>query len=158
MDIHSKKSGPRAEDQQAKQHIQRNWGTIEKLADTLSGGKYSADKARKATPAPQPKGTIFVDHARPRLPDQPVPYLRISANGRVVVADTSSGLQLHFLGQLKRIDGEVRFFIATAENGFFTPLDPELTDKIADLANRCVNRTYSEDNLAQDIKSRLGIS
>ena len=49
MDIISKKSGPRAEDQQAKQHLQRNWGTIEKLADTLSGGKYSADKARKAS-------------------------------------------------------------------------------------------------------------
>ena len=35
MDIISKKSGPRAEDQQAKQHIQRNWGTIEKLADKI---------------------------------------------------------------------------------------------------------------------------
>ena len=53
MDIFSKRSGPRAEDVQARQHLQRNWGTIEKLADTLSGGKYSADKAKRAAPPPQ---------------------------------------------------------------------------------------------------------
>jgi hypothetical protein len=158
LDIHSKKSGPRAEDQQAKQHLVRNWGTIEKLADTLSGGKYSADKAKKAAAPPQAKGLIFVDQARPRLADDPVPYLRISTNGRVVLADTSSGIQLHFLGQLKRVNGEVRFIIATAENGFFTPLDADLAAKLADLADLAVNRSYSEDDLAQDIKTRLQIS
>jgi hypothetical protein len=158
LDIISKKSGPRAEDQQAKQHLQRNWGTIEKLADTLSGGKYSADKARKAAAPPQAKGLIIVDQARPRLADIPVPYLRISTNGRVVIADNNSAIQMHFLGQLKRINGEVRFVIATKENGFFTPLDPDLCEKIADLANVPVNRSYSEDDLAQDIKTRLQIA
>ena len=158
MDIISKKSGPRAEDQHAKQHLQRNWGTIEKLADTLSGGKYSADKAKKAAAPPQAKGLIFVDQARPRLADNPVPYLRISTNGRVVLADTSSGIQMHFLGELKRVNGEVRFTIATKENGYFTPLDNEMAEKIADLANLPVNRSYSEDDLAQDIKRRLHIA
>ena len=158
MDIISKKSGPRAEDQQAKQHLQRNWGTIEKLADTLSGGKYSADKARKAAAPPQAQGLIIVDQARPRLADDPVPYLRISTNGRVVIADNSSGIQMHFLGQLKRVNGEVRFVLATKENGFFTPLDPDLHEKIADLADVTVNRSYSEDDLAQDIKMRLQIA
>ena len=157
MDIISKKSGPRAEDQQAKQHLQRNWGTIEKLADTLSGGKYSADKAKKAAAPPKAQGLIIVDQARPRLADAPVPYLRISTNGRVVLADKTSGIQLHFLGELKRQNGEVRFVIATKENGFFTPLDPEMSDKIADLANLTVNRRYSEDDLAQDLKTRLQI-
>ncbi len=158
MDIFSKKSGPRAEDQQAKQHLARNWGTIEKLADTLSGGKYSADKAKKAAPGPQAQGLIIVDQARPRLPDVPVPYLRISPNGRVVLADTSSGVQLHFLGQLKRINGAVQFVIATAENGFFSPLSPELHDKIADLANRTLNCDYSEGDLGQDIRTRLNLA
>ncbi|MGB8815428.1 MAG: hypothetical protein WCC57_19810 [Paracoccaceae bacterium] len=157
MDIYSKRSGPRAEDQQAKQHLARNWGTIEKLADTLSGGKYSADKAKKAAPPPQAQGLIIIDQARPRLAEVPVPYLRISVNGRVVLADTNSGVQLHFLGQLKRVNGDVQFVIATTENGFFTPLEPELADKIADLANRVVNRSYSEDDLAKDIKTRLAI-
>lgn len=157
MDIISKRSGPRPEDERARRHLQRNWGTIEKLADTLSGGKYSADKARKAAPPPQAQGLIIVDQARPRLPDQPVPYLRISPNGRVVIADSSSGLQLHFLGQLKRVDGEIRFVIATQENGFLSPLDPGMVDLIADLANRTISRAYSEDDLAADLKRSLKI-
>lgn len=157
MDIHSKTSGPRAEDQQAKQHLRRNWGTIEKLADTLSGGTYSANKARKAAPGPQAQGLIIVDYKRPRLPEDPVPYLRISPNGRVVLADTSSGLQLHFLGQLKRANGETRFVIATREHGFITPLADELHDRIADLADRVVNRAYTESDLASDLRARLDL-
>ncbi len=158
MDIHTKHSGPRAEDRQAKEHLQRNWGTIEKLADTLSGGKYSADKARKAAPPPQARGTIFVDQSRPRASDAPQPYLRISVNGRVVVADMNSGVQLHFLGQMRRVNGEVRFVIATAGNGFFTPLDAELHGRIADLADRCIGRTYTEEDLETDLKTRLGMT
>ncbi|MGV8988051.1 MAG: hypothetical protein ACOH2H_17410 [Cypionkella sp.] len=158
MDILSRRSGPRAEDKQAKQHIQRNWGTIERLADTLSGGKYSADKAKKAAPPPQAEGLIIIDQARPRLPDVPVPYLRISMNGRVVLADTNSGLQLHFLGQIKRLNGQMQFTIATKENGFISALEPEIYDKITDLADRTINRAYSEDDLAEDIKQRLQIA
>lgn len=158
MDIFSKHSGPRAEDQQAKQHLQRNWGTIQKLADTLSGGKYSADKARKAAPPPQAQGLIFVDQSGPRMPDVPAPYLRISMNGRVVIADATSGLQLQFLGQIRRTNGVVRFVVATKENGFLTPVDAETHDKIADLADRCIDRSYSEEDLETDLKIRLGMS
>lgn len=155
MDIVSRKSGPRPEDEQAKRHLKRNWGTIEKLADTLSGGKYSADKARKADPGPQARGTIFVDQARPRLADDPKPYLRISPNGRVVMVDSTSGIQMHFIGQLKRIGGETRFVLATTANGFLTPLDPDLCDALADLANIALTRSFTEDDLATAIKVRL---
>lgn len=158
MDIHSRLSGPREEDKQAKDHLRRNWGTIEKLADTLSGGKYSADKVKKAAPPPQAQGLIIVDQARPRLPDAPVPYLRISINGRVVLADNTSGIQLSFLGEIRRVNGQKCFVIATKENGFFTPLADDLAEKIADLANRTINRDYPEDDLAEDIKARLQIA
>ena len=158
MDIHSKRSGPRAEDQQAKQHLQRNWGTIEKLADTLSGGKYSADKAKRAAPPPQAEGLIIVDQARPRLADDPKPYLRISANGRVVIADAGSGIQMHFLGELKRRNGVVGFVIATKENGYFTPLAEGIHAKIADLADVTINRAYSESDLEADVKARLQLT
>jgi hypothetical protein len=157
LDIHSRLNSQRPEDRRAQDHLRRNWGTIEKLADTLSGGKYSADKARKAAPPPQAQGLIIVDQAGPRLPDVPVPYLRISMNGRVVLADTGSGVQLHFLGQIRRRDGANRFVIASAENGFISPLDPEMAAKIADLADRPISRSYSEDDLAQDIRTRLQI-
>jgi hypothetical protein len=158
LDIYTKHTGPRAEDQQAKQHLRRNWGTIEKLADTLSGGKYSADKAKKAALPPQAKGTIFVDQSAPRARGVPEPYLRISMNGRVVIADAASGVQLHFLGQIRRSNGEVRFVIATKENGFFTPLDAGLHDKIGDLSDRVLTRSYSEEDLETDLKARLGMT
>jgi hypothetical protein len=158
VDIFSRKSGPRSEDVQARQHLQRNWGTIEKLADTLSGGKYSADKSRRVAPPPQPKGLIIVDQALPRVADDPEPYLRISSNGRVVVADAHSGVQVHFLGQLKRIDGAVRFVLASAENGFISPLDPNTQALIKDLEGQVINRDYSEEELAREIKTRLGIT
>ena len=158
MDIRSRLSSERPEDKQAQQHIKRNWGTIEQLANTISGGKYSADKAKKAAPPPKAQGLIFVDQARPSLPDAPVPYLRISMNGRVVLADNSSGIQLHFLGEIKRVNGERCFVVATKENGYFTPLAEELAEKIADLANRTINRDYPEDSLAEDIKARLQIA
>ncbi len=155
MDIFSKQIGQRPEDEQARRHLQKNWGTIQKLADTLSGGKYTESLKKKEPPKAQ--GLIIMDQAPRRVADAPDPYLRISANGRVVVADTNSGLQLHFLGQLKRVDGNVQFVIATAENGFLTPLDQALYDQIADLADRVVNRSYSEDELAHDLKTRLNI-
>ncbi len=158
MDIHSRLGGTREEDKHAKEHLRRNWGTIEKLADTLSGGKYSADKAKKAAPPPQAQGLIIVDQSRPRLPDAPVPYLRISVNGRVVLADNSSGIQLEFLGQINRVNGEKCFVIATKENGFFSPLAADVAERIADLAGRTINRDYSEDDLATDIRMRLQIA
>jgi hypothetical protein len=157
LDIFSKKSGPRAEDVQARKYLQSNWGTIEKLADTLSGGKYSADKARRAAPPSQPKGLIIVDQAGPRVADDPEPYLRISSNGRVVVADAHSGVQMQFLGQLKRTDGAVRFVLASAENGFISPLQPDVQAMIEDLEGKVINRGYSEEDLAKEIKTRLGI-
>jgi hypothetical protein len=157
VDIFSKKNGPRTEDMQARKHLQNNWGTIEKLADTFSGGRYSADKAKRAAPPPQPKGLIIVDQAAPRVADDPEPYLKISLNGRVVVADAHSGVQLQFLGQLKRIDGAVRFVLASAENGFISPLQPEVLALIEDLEGTVINRDHSEEDLAKEIKARLGV-
>lgn len=157
MDIISRKTGPRPEDERAKAHLKRNWGTIEKLADTLSGGTYSADKARKADPGPQAKGMIFVDQALPRPADDPKPYLRISPNGRVVIVDSASGVQMHFIGQLKRAGGETRLALATTENGFLTPLDPGLCDALADLANTALTCTFTEEDLATAIRARLAL-
>jgi hypothetical protein len=158
LDLYSRFSATKPEDKRAKEHLQRNWGTIEKLADTLSGGKYSQDKARKAAPPPQAQGLIIVDQAAPRKPDEAVPYVRVSLNGRVVLADSNTGVQLAFLGEIKRFNGERCFFIATAENGFISPLEPEIVEKIADLALRVINRAYPDDELADDIKARLEIA
>jgi hypothetical protein len=158
IDIISKKSGPRREDAEAKAHVQRNWGTIEKLADQISGGSYSANKNRTKKEAPKASGLIIVDQAPRRAMDDPEPYLRISANGRVVIADKNSARQMHFLGQLKRQDGVERFVIATAENGFVSPVEPEIHAKIADLADRQMTWEFTEEDLAEELKTRLGLT
>ncbi len=162
MDIISKRSGPRDEDKGAKAHLRQNWGTIEKLADQISGGGYSKNKARIPTlgqqTSPSGSGLIFVDQATPPPADAPAPYLKISLNGRVVLADLNSGRQLHFLGQLKRQNGAVRLQLATAENGYISALDPDVLALIADLADRALGRDYGEDDLALDLKTRLSLA
>ena len=160
MDIISRRSGPREEDKQAKAVVRQNWGTIERLADQISGGSYSANKARVASRKiqPQASGLIIVDQAaRPRV-DFPDPYLRISLNGRVVLVDKNSGLQLHFLGQVRRLNGVVRFQIASVANGFITALDPDLTELIRDLADKPLDGGYREEDLSRDLKSRLSLN
>ncbi len=158
MDIISRQSGPRREDEQAKRHIARNWGTIEKLADQISGGRYSADKARKDAPPPQASGKIIIDQAARTAPETAKPYLRISVNGRVVVADQNSGRQLMFLGQMKRVGGVLRFVIATKQNGFFSPLDDDTYALISDLADTVVNRTFTEQDLERELQTRLNMT
>ena len=56
---------------------------------------------------------------------------------------------------MKRQNGIVRFQIATKENGYITELDPGLEALILDLADKVVDRTYREEHLCQDLKSRL---
>ena len=65
----SKRSGLREEDKRAKAHVKQHWGTIEKLADQISGGSYSTNKARASArkEKPQASGLIFVDQARARV-------------------------------------------------------------------------------------------
>jgi hypothetical protein len=159
MDIFSKSSGPREQDKQAKAHVKQHWGTIEKLADQISGGSYSTNKARASAKKekPQASGLIFVDQAPSRAADVPDPYLRISMNGRVVLVDKNSGVQLHFLGQLKRHNGVVRFVVATQANGFITAVDPDIEALILDLADKPLDRSYTEDDLFRDLKSRLSL-
>lgn len=152
----SKRSGPRPEDVEARRLIERNRGTIERLADHLSSGAYSAARAPKAQP--QPEGLIIHVLGGKRADDAPEPYVRISANDRVVLADAVTGRQLHFLGQIRRANGERRFVLATAANGFFGSFDPEIGAALAELDGSRLDRDYDEDHLAADVRTRLGVA
>lgn len=151
--IISKQSGPRREDVQAKRHIQQNWGVIEKLANHLSGGSYSAGKIKK--PAPQPLGLIISDGGKGKVAaSDPKPYLRISVNGRVIIMDLNSGRQLHFLGQIN----QRKFVLGTKKNGFFSSLDAVLHDRICDLDQVLIGKEFTEEDLSQELNKRLDLS
>jgi len=147
--------GSRREDIAARQLIERNRGTIERLADQLSAGAFSA--SRKPRPEPQPEGLIIHALGGPVAAEAPSPYVRISPNDRVVVADQATGRQLQFLGQIRRENGVRRFALATSANGFFAEVEADTAAQLAELDGMALGRDYDEDRLSADIGTRLGI-
>ena len=156
VEIASGRMGPRREDAAAKQLIERNRATIEKLADHLSNGAYSA--SRQSRPEPQPEGLIIHVLGGAATDEAPRPYVRISPNDRVVLADQATGRQLEFLGQIRRENGARRFVLATRANGFFAELAPEAAAQLATLDGVRLGGDYDDDRLSADIRARLGIA
>ncbi len=157
MDIISKRSGPRREDVAARSLLEKNRGTIEQLADQISNGAYSARKAAKAAPqAPQAQGLIVSDMGGPRKSAEPKPYVRISPNRRVVVVDYETSRQMHYLGELRRVDGRLCFQLATKTNGFFSSLEAELAAVLAPLDGAVMGGARTEAALAAEISGLLG--
>ena len=158
VDIISKSEFPRREDERARRLLGENRQVIEGLADRLTQGGYSRAKAAKAERArePVPDGLLIHDSGAGRRVAEARPYVRISPNNRVVVADEDSGRQIHFLGEVRRIDGRRRFVLATAANKFFTPLDADVAARLADLDGQDVAGGAAERALAEAIAARLG--
>jgi len=158
VDIISKRDGPRREDIAARRHLGNNWGTIEKLADQISGGAYSASRkpqAAQQAPAAATRTVHAVSSAR--VSAEPRPYIRISANDRVVVVDYETGRQMHFLGEIRRINGAPQFVLATSANHFFAPLEEDVAVHIADLDGVRLGEGLDEEQLARAIGERLDI-
>ncbi|HEU0223216.1 MAG TPA: hypothetical protein VFR34_13535 [Paracoccaceae bacterium] len=156
VDIISKRDGPRREDIEARRLIDENRGTIRALANRLTGGQFAAPKPAKAEP--EAKGLIVHALGAARTIRDPKPYIRISPNSRVVVADADSGRQMQFLGEIRRMDGVRRFVLATKANGFFAPVEPEIGEALAGLDGVRLGGDYPEERLAAEIGERLGVT
>lgn len=159
MDIFSKREGPRREDVKARKIISENAGTIRRLADQISNGGFTRmreDQARRAEP-PKPEGLLIHDMAAPARRDAPDPHVRVSLNGRVVLVDRNSGRQIQLLGQLRRKAQGTCFVLATAENGFLSPVSDEIRAAIGSLDGAALGPDLSEDDLARQISAGLGL-
>jgi hypothetical protein len=53
VDIFSRRDGPRPEDARIRRLIEDNRATIDRIADHISNGAYSARKARGRHPSPR---------------------------------------------------------------------------------------------------------
>ncbi|MCE6953087.1 hypothetical protein LAZ40_22520 [Cereibacter sphaeroides] len=160
VDIISRRDGPRREDAAARHLIDQNRQSITRLADQLTGGGYSASRAA-ATPAPsapEPPARRIHAWGGPAAPAEQAPYLRISRNGRVVIACASSGRQLHLLGELRRRDGRTRFALATAGNGFLSPVAEGMAEVLGDLDGCEIGPELTEERLARELSGRLGLT
>lgn len=156
VDIISKRDGPRREDVAAKHLLRENRGTIHKMMDHLTGGQLSS---RQQKPAPAPETDRLIIHTG-RVTDARAtarPYVRISVNGRVVVADQETSRQLHFLGEIRGPRRSQRFILATKENGFYALVEDDLREKVADLDGKEIAHDFSEDDLIKTLSQRLGI-
>lgn len=159
--IISKSDGPRREDEAARRLIDGNRRTIARLADQFSQGAYSASRARRMTDAagePEPaSGRLFAVGGGARTTSEPAPYVRISPNRRVVLADAENGRQIAHLGALKAVDGGLAFALATRENGFIAPADPAYLTALSDLDGVLLDDAFDEDSLAHEIHRRLAL-
>jgi hypothetical protein len=154
--IISKSDAPRREDTLARRIIAENRGTIEGIADRLTGGKWK--ELRQLPPRPPAEAAISSRGYPARPSDEPEPYVRISPNRRVVIVDAGSNLQLHFVGQIRLADGLYRLALATRENGFFDPLSAEIHQKLGDLDGCPLPDCDAEEELKCTIASRLGFA
>lgn len=156
VEIISKTDGTRPEDARVKRLIQQNRATIERIADHLSNGSYSASKI----PKPQMKvegRTIVYARASAPTADDVRADVRVSLNGRIVAVDLNSGRQLHHIGDVRRRDGANVFVLATGSNGFVSPVDDEIAAALADLDGVPVDERRTEGALAAEIGRRLGV-
>ncbi len=163
VDIISKRDGPRREDQRARQMIQANRGAITQIADRLTQGGYSASKRAQAESANAPRppeGKLFYDvSGGARISsDSGDIRVKVSVNNRVVAYDSGSGKQLHMLGEIRRQDGINYFALASRENGFFSGLPDEITEKIGELDGQIIDQACPESLLAAEISERLGFN
>ncbi len=158
VEIFSRGDGPRPQDVRLKALLDQNRPTIEKIADHLTQGGYSARKRVKA-PAPRLSEKTIV-HAVGGFSSggtvEPRPVVRATLNGRVVVVDDNSGRQLHHLGEIRRRPSEIVFCLASSENGFSAPLPDEILDTLADLDQALLASDGGEEALVGELASRLG--
>ena len=143
----------------AKRLIQENSGTIRKLADQISNGgftKMRQEEARRRE-KPKPEGLIIHDLKAPSKPDTPDPYVKVSINNRVVLADASSGRQLQLLGEIRRNGFSKAFVLATKANGYRSPVSDETYAAIQHLSQAAITQEFSEASLVQEIEKALGI-
>lgn len=156
VEIVSKRSGPRPEDERLRRLIEANRPTIDRLANQLTDGAWSARRQPKAEP--QAEGLV-IHTARASTPTAPArPFVRVAVNGRVSLVDTNTGRQLHHLGDIRRVAGTDRFRLATRENGFFSPVDADIATALADLDGHALEGRDAERRLIETIGTRLDIA
>ncbi len=157
IDIVSKGSGPRREDERARKLIEANRPVIEGLADRLTNGAWSARNRAKPDRKPEPEGLLIHTARATTTTEPPRPFARIAINGRVSLVDENTGKQMHHLGDIRRRDGRDSFRLATKENGFFSPVDPDIAAALADLDGQVLDGRDAERALIEAIGTRLRI-
>ena len=154
--IISKQDGPRKGEAELKHTIKQNRGTIEQLANTLSGAIGGRSGQQRVAPPPQASTTTH-SFRKTSSEGEARPYVRVSLNGRVVLVDYETGNQLHYLGEVRGKGAAARFRLATKDNGFYAPLEAELCERLRAIDGAPVIDAAAEDRLKKAIEERLAL-
>ncbi|WP_428031720.1 hypothetical protein [Ancylobacter sp.] len=160
MYIITKTDEPRKEDVAAKKMIQQNWGTIDALANQISGGRWQDIKQARATKTSvaEYERKSFVGYVPTARGTPARPYIRISLNNRVVVVDEETNRQVLFLGEIRhRPQGRV-FCLATRANGFFDPAADDVLEALAGLDGCVLGADEVDEPFKQELARRLGFA
>ncbi|MFT0858671.1 hypothetical protein [Ancylobacter sp. G4_0304] len=160
MYFFTKNDGPRKEDVAAKQMIEKNWGTIDRLANQISGGRWQDIKQARAakTSVVEYDRKSFMGYVPTERRAAVRPYIRISLNNRVVVVDEETNRQVLFLGEIRhRPQGRV-FCLATRANGFFDPAADEVLEALAELDGCLLDAGEVDEPFKQELAHRLGFA
>jgi hypothetical protein len=155
VQILSKQDGPGKQEVEFKRFVNQNRGTIDQIANALTGGALA--KARQPSPIVVPEASVVHGYRSRGAERETAPYIRISPNGRVVVTDYETGSQLHHLGDLRGSRQTRRFVLATKENGYFDPLSEDLQAKLLVLNGIGIPDEAAEDQLKGEIATQLGL-
>jgi hypothetical protein len=154
VQILSKQDGPGKQEAEFKRFVKQNRGTIDQIANALTGGGLA--RAQKASPIVVPEASVTHGFRTSGTQRETAPYIRISPNGRVVITDYETGSQLHHLGDLRGSRQKRRFVLATKENGYFDPLSEDLQAKLLALNGIGIADEEAEDRLKGEIATQLG--
>lgn len=154
--IISKSAGSHSGDREMRKVLERDRPTITRIADHLTSGGYSASRAAAAARVEPLPSEARVSRRRPSA-DAAEPYVRVSPNGRVVLADLATAHQLAFLGEVRRREGQDVFILATAINGFRAPLEGAIADRLATLDGTIVPKRGGARLLSDEIAKRLDL-
>ncbi|GAB4065582.1 hypothetical protein GCM10028812_09950 [Ancylobacter sonchi] len=158
--IFTKSDEPRKEDVAAKKMIEKNWGTIDRLANQISGGRWQdLKKARTSnTPIAEFDRKSFIGYVSTGRSVSTRPYVRISLNNRVVVVDEETNRQVLFLGEIRRRPQGRVFCLATRANGFFDPAADEVLEALAELDGCLLREDEVDEPFKQELAARLGFA
>lgn len=135
--------------------LEANKPIIRGLINHLTGGRLQQKQPQPAEP--ERTKSFYIGNATGANEPGPA-VVKIALNGRVLLVDENRAKQLMHFGNVVTVDGQSCFRLATAENGFFAPLEAPIRESLQDLDGCALSGEFTEESLVQEISTRLSLN
>lgn len=114
--------------------------------------RWTAAPERRDSPMPEPDGDLLDGD----LLAGPLLSVRVDADRHARVVEEATGRRLCTLGEIRLVGRIWCFVLATRDNGFAPPLNPETAARLAQLDGARMGGPRTPDTLSAEISSLLG--